>query len=109
MRNKRDVNAGVLLIMIGIGVIIRSIRLQLGTLAKPLPGFFSLSVLGSSLCLSCFWLRDAWGVAKRCPRPTEIILPAGIYYGAQYGGSATSLLLNIPGEASSIVTCLDGC
>ena len=33
---------------------------------------------------------------------------AGIYYGAQYGGSTTSILLNIPGEATSVVTCLDG-
>jgi putative tricarboxylic transport membrane protein len=37
-----------------------------------------------------------------------IIMLAGIYYGAQYGGSTTSILVNIPGEASSIVTCLDG-
>ena len=37
-----------------------------------------------------------------------IILLAGIYYGAQYGGSTTSILVNIPGEASSVVTCLDG-
>ncbi len=33
---------------------------------------------------------------------------AGIYYGAKYGGSTTSILLNIPGESSSVVTCLDG-
>ena len=33
---------------------------------------------------------------------------AGIYYGAQYGGSTTSILVNLPGEASSVVTCLDG-
>jgi putative tricarboxylic transport membrane protein len=33
---------------------------------------------------------------------------AGVYYGAQYGGSTTSILVNIPGEASSIITCLDG-
>ena len=33
---------------------------------------------------------------------------AGIYYGAQYGGSTTSILVNMPGEASSVVTCLDG-
>jgi putative tricarboxylic transport membrane protein len=33
---------------------------------------------------------------------------AGIYYGAQYGGSTTSILVNIPGESSSVVTCLDG-
>ena len=33
---------------------------------------------------------------------------AGIYYGAQYGGSTTSILVNIPGEATSVVTALDG-
>src|SRR5215218_1023526 len=37
-----------------------------------------------------------------------IIMMAGIYYGAKYGGSTTSILLNIPGESSSVVTCLDG-
>ncbi len=37
-----------------------------------------------------------------------IIMLAGIYYGAKYGGSTTSILLNIPGEASSVVSCLDG-
>ena len=38
----------------------------------------------------------------------SIIMVAGIYYGAKYGGSTTSILLNIPGEADSVVTCLDG-
>jgi putative tricarboxylic transport membrane protein len=38
----------------------------------------------------------------------SLIMLAGIYYGAQYGGSTTSILVNIPGEASSVVTCLDG-
>ena len=37
-----------------------------------------------------------------------IIMLAGIFYGAQYGGSTTSILVNIPGEASSVMTCLDG-
>ena len=37
-----------------------------------------------------------------------LIMLAGIYYGAQYGGSTTSVLVNIPGEATSVVTCLDG-
>jgi putative tricarboxylic transport membrane protein len=37
-----------------------------------------------------------------------MILFAGIYYGAMYGGSTTSILLNIPGEAASVVTCIDG-
>jgi len=39
---------------------------------------------------------------------TSIILLAGIYYGAMYGGSTTSILVNVPGEAASVVTCLDG-
>jgi len=37
-----------------------------------------------------------------------VIMLAGIYYGAMYGGSTTSILLNIPGEAASVVTCIDG-
>src|SRR3989304_8173626 len=37
-----------------------------------------------------------------------VIMLAGIFYGAMYGGSPTSILLNIPGEAASVVTCLDG-
>ncbi len=41
--------------------------------------------------------------------PTSaLIMLAGIYYGAQYGGSTTAILVNLPGEASSVVTCLDG-
>jgi putative tricarboxylic transport membrane protein len=39
---------------------------------------------------------------------TATIMLAGVYYGAQYGGSRTSILLNIPGEATTIVTCFDG-
>jgi putative tricarboxylic transport membrane protein len=39
---------------------------------------------------------------------SSIIMLAGIYYGAMYGGSTTSILVNIPGEAASVVTCLDG-
>lgn len=41
--------------------------------------------------------------------PTSaLIMLAGIYYGAKYGGSTTSILLNVPGESASVVTCLDG-
>src|SRR4030043_837802 len=39
---------------------------------------------------------------------SAVILLAGIYYGAMYGGSTTSILLNLPGEAASVVTTLDG-
>jgi putative tricarboxylic transport membrane protein len=42
------------------------------------------------------------------PPASAVILLAGIFYGAMYGGSTTSILLNIPGEAASVVTCLDG-
>ncbi len=37
-----------------------------------------------------------------------IVMLAGIYYGSQYGGSTTSILLRIPGEAASVMTCIDG-
>jgi len=42
------------------------------------------------------------------PPTSAVILLAGIFYGAMYGGSTTSILLNIPGEAATVVTCLDG-
>src|SRR5262245_5008584 len=37
-----------------------------------------------------------------------LIMLAGIYYGAQYGGSTSAILVNLPGETSSVVTCIDG-
>ena len=42
------------------------------------------------------------------PPVTALIMLAGIYYGSQYGGSTTSILINVPGEAASVVTTLDG-
>src|SRR5450830_122491 len=42
------------------------------------------------------------------PPVSALIMLAGIYYGAQYGGSTTSILVNLPGETSSVVTCIDG-
>ena len=47
-------------------------------------------------------------VTYRMEPASAIIMLAGIFYGAMYGGSTTSILLNIPGEAASVVTCLDG-
>ena len=47
-------------------------------------------------------------VTFHAPPVSAIIMFCGIMYGAQYGGSSTSILVNIPGEASSIITCLDG-
>ena len=42
------------------------------------------------------------------PLSSSLIMLAGIYYGAMYGGSTTSILVNIPGEAASVITCIDG-
>jgi len=42
------------------------------------------------------------------PPVSALIMLAGIYYGAQYGGSTTSILVNLPGESASVVTCIDG-
>jgi putative tricarboxylic transport membrane protein len=47
-------------------------------------------------------------ITSYLPPATSLILLCGIYYGAQYGGSTTAILLNVPGEAASVVTCLDG-
>ena len=69
----------------------------LGTLVGVLPGVGPISTIAMLIPLT-FQLSPADG----------LIMIAGIYYGAQYGGSTTAILLNIPGETSSIVTCLDG-
>jgi putative tricarboxylic transport membrane protein len=68
-----------------------------GTLVGVLPGIGPLS--GISILLPVTFGLDA----------TEaVIMLAGIYYGSQYGGSTTSILMRIPGEASSVMTCIDG-
>ncbi len=69
----------------------------LGTLIGVLPG------IGPATAIALL-LPVTFGL----PPATGIILLAGIYYGSMYGGSTTSILVNIPGEAASIVTCIDG-
>lgn len=69
----------------------------LGTLIGVLPGLGPGATISMLLPLT-YHLN---------PVPS-IIMVAGIYYGAKYGGSTTSILLNIPGEVDSVVTCLDG-
>lgn len=68
-----------------------------GTLVGVLPGLGPAATIAILLPLT-FKLDPA----------SSLIMLAGIYYGTQYGGSTTSILLNIPGEASSVVTTLDG-
>ena len=69
----------------------------LGTITGILPGIGPLGAM--AILLSFTMYIDATGA---------MILFAGIYYGAMYGGSTTSILLNIPGENSSVITCIDG-
>jgi putative tricarboxylic transport membrane protein len=70
----------------------------IGTLVGVLPGLGPVASISMLL-----------PVALRISTPTSaLIMFAGIYYGAQYGGSTTSILLNIPGESSTIITCIDG-
>jgi TctA family transporter len=69
----------------------------LGTLIGVLPGIGPIPALAMLLPIT-FGLDPL----------SSLIMLAGIYYGAQYGGSTTSILVNIPGEAASIVTCIDG-
>ena len=69
----------------------------LGTLIGVLPGIGPAGAIALLL-----------PITFRSTPESGIIMLAAIYYGAQYGGSTTSILVNIPGEASSVVTCLDG-
>jgi TctA family transporter len=69
----------------------------LGTLIGVLPGVGPLATLAMLLPFTFHF-----------PPVSALIMLAGIFYGAQYGGSTTSILVNLPGEATSVVTCLDG-
>ena len=69
----------------------------IGTLVGVLPG------IGPVAAMSILF-----PVTLGIPPVSAVIMLSGIYYGAMYGGSTTSILVNIPGEASSVITCLDG-
>ena len=73
------------------------IGVTMGTLVGVLPGIGPTATI-ALLLPATFQLSPV----------AAIIMLSGICYGAMYGGSTTSILLNIPGEASSVVTCLDG-
>jgi putative tricarboxylic transport membrane protein len=69
----------------------------LGTIVGIMPGLGPPATIAMLLPLT-FLMNPA----------SAMIMLAGIYYGAKYGGSTTSILLNVPGESASVVTCLDG-
>jgi putative tricarboxylic transport membrane protein len=91
-------------LQLGFGVVLTPYNLfycflgcLVGTLIGVLPGIGPLATL--SLLLPVTYKLDP---------VTSVIMLSGIFYGAMYGGSTTSVLVNIPGEAASVVTCLDG-
>ena len=69
----------------------------IGTLVGVLPGIGPVSAMSLLLPVTLSGTPES-----------GIIMMAGIYYGSMYGGSTTSILVNIPGEAASVVTCIDG-
>jgi TctA family transporter len=69
----------------------------LGTLIGVLPGIGAVATMAMLL-----------PITFHLPPATSLIMLAGIYYGAQYGGSTTAILVNLPGEANSVATTLDG-
>ncbi len=89
---------------IGFGVAFTPINLVyafvgcvLGTLIGVLPGIGPIATIAMLL-----------PATYALPPVSALIMLAGIYYGAQYGGSTTAILVNLPGESSSVVTCIDG-
>jgi len=89
---------------VGFGVALTPINLLyalvgalLGTLIGVLPGIGPVATI-AMLLPTTYALQPV----------SALIMLAGIYYGAQYGGSTTAILVNMPGESSSVVTCLDG-
>jgi putative tricarboxylic transport membrane protein len=69
----------------------------LGTLIGVLPGIGPLATIAMLL-----------PITFNVPPVAALIMLAGIYYGAQYGGSTTAILVNLPGETAAVVTCMDG-
>jgi len=91
-------------LLFGFGVVLQPMNLLycffgvlVGTLVGVLPGVGPTAALSLLLPVTFY-----------VPPVATIILLAGILYGAMYGGSTTSILVNIPGEPASVVTCLDG-
>ena len=96
-----DIFGGVL---VGFGVALQPFNLLfcligvvLGTAIGVLPGLGPVATMALLLPITYY-----------LPPEAALIMLAGIYYGAQYGGSTTAILVNLPGEASSVITCLDG-
>ena len=92
-----NLGLGFTVALAGTNIMYCFIGVLLGTLIGVLPGIGPVATI-AMLLPTTFVL----------PPVSALIMLAGIYYGAQYGGSTTAILVNLPGEVSSVVTCLDG-
>ena len=89
--------AGFITVLQPVNIMFCFLGAVIGTLIGVLPGLGPTATIAMLLPLTV-----------GLPPVTAIIMIAGIYYGASYGGSTTAILVNIPGEAQSVVTCIDG-
>lgn len=92
-----DILTGFSVALLPMNILYCFIGCFIGTLIGVLPGIGGAATLAMLLPVT-------YGMSPE----SSIIMLAGILYGAMYGGSTTSILVNIPGEASSVVTCMDG-
>ena len=92
-----NVAQGFAVALVPVNLLYCFIGVFIGTLVGVLPGIGPVSAMSLLLPVTLAGTPEA-----------GIIMMAGIYYGSMYGGSTTSILVNIPGEAASVVTCLDG-
>lgn len=92
-----DLGSGLLVALGPEALLAAAVGVLLGTIIGILPGIGPLT--GMALLLP---------FSTHLPTVPALVLIAGIYYGAMYGGSTTAILLNIPGETASVVSCFDG-
>src|SRR5450759_2179768 len=97
METLLNVGHGFGIALLPINLLYCFIGVFIGTLVGVLPGIGPLSAMSRFLPFTLAGTPES-----------GIIMMAGIYYGSMYGGSTTSILVNIPGEAASVVTCIDG-
>lgn len=89
--------SGSLIVQIPFNIVLCLIGALIGTLIGVLPGIGPIATIAMLL-----------PITYKIEPTGALIMLAGIYYGAQYGGSTTAILVNLPGESSSVVTALDG-
>jgi len=97
METLNSLATGLWVAMQPVNLLVCFVGVFIGTLIGVLPGIGPLGAI-ALLLPSTLYVSPV----------SSLIMLCGIYYGAMYGGSTTSVLLNIPGEAASVVTCIDG-